>query len=105
ARVTKPSITVAARGSGTGHTEYRDYAFVPIVRLIVLTPNTDKINVEFLMHAIKNLTILRSGSAIPQLTVPMIKGYSIPIPEINKQLEIVEILNTLEIQLTEYSLK
>jgi type I restriction enzyme S subunit len=102
ARVLKPSITIAARGSGTGHTEYRDYAFVPIVRLIVLIPNTDVIHVEFLMHAIKTLTILRSGSAIPQLTVPMIKGYSIPIPQFDKQLEIVKLLNELELQLNEY---
>lgn len=102
ARVLKPSITIAARGSGTGHTEFRDYAFFPIVRLIVLIPNTDVIHVEFLMHAIKTLTILRSGSAIPQLTVPMIKGYSIPIPKFDKQLEIVKLLNELEVQLNEY---
>jgi type I restriction enzyme S subunit len=102
AKVTKPSITIAARGSGTGHTEYRDYPFVPIVRLIVLTPNTDKIEVEFLMYSIKNLTISRSGSAIPQLTVPMIKSYSIPVPRKVKQKEIVESLNQLEIELEEY---
>lgn len=101
-KVTKPSITVAARGSGTGHTEFRDYPFVPIVRLIVLTPNTEIVNVEFLMHAIKNLTISRSGSAIPQLTVPMIKGYSIPIPPKEIQTEIVENLNRLEIELNQY---
>ncbi len=103
ARVIKPSITVAARGSGTGHTEFRDYPFFPIVRLIVLTPNTDKINVEYLMYAIKNLTIQRSGSAIPQLTVPMIKGYSIPIPRLDEQLQIVKSLNELESQLNKYN--
>jgi type I restriction enzyme S subunit len=105
AKVNKPSITVAARGSGTGHTEFRDYPFVPIVRLIVLTPNIEIIDVEFLMHAIKNLTITRSGSAIPQLTVPMIKSYSIPIPSKEKQKEIVEILNQLEMELEEYRFK
>ncbi len=102
AKVTKPSITVAARGSGTGHTEYRDYPFVPIVRLIVLTPNTDKVEVEFLMYSIKNLTITRSGSAIPQLTVPMIKSYSIPVPSKKKQTEIIDNLNQLEIELEDY---
>lgn len=102
AKVIKPSITIAARGSGTGHTEYRDYPFVPIVRLIVLTPNDEVIDVEYLMHAIKSLTILRSGSAIPQLTVPMIKGYSIPVPSKLKQLDIVDTLNRLEITLESY---
>lgn len=102
AKVTEPSITVAARGSGTGHTEYRDYPFVPIVRLIVLTPNTEIVEVEFLMYAIKNLTIARSGSAIPQLTVPMIKSYSIPTPSKEKQIEIIENLNQLEFELNQY---
>jgi len=105
ARVTQPSITIAARGSGTGHTEYREYPFTPIVRLIVLTPNTEKINVEFLMYAIKNLTIMRSGSAIPQLTVPMIKGYSIPAPRLHEQVQIVDILNKLDVHLVEYKLR
>ncbi|KOH47012.1 restriction endonuclease subunit S [Sunxiuqinia dokdonensis] len=102
ARVTKPSITVAARGSGTGHTEYRDYPFVPIVRLIVLTPDTYVINAEFLMHAIKNLIIERSGSAIPQLTVPMMKSYSIPVPNKAKQIDVVQSLNQIELVLNDY---
>ena len=93
ARVLKPSVTVAARGSGTGHVEVRKAEFFPIVRLIVLTPNPDKMNVDFLYYAIKNLDILRSGSAIPQLTVPMMRSYSIPVPDISTQVEIVHRLH------------
>jgi len=81
ARVTEPSITIAARGSGTGHTELRNEPFFPIVRLIVLTPKTDIISLEFLKFSIQNLIITSSGSAIPQLTIPMIKGYSISFPK------------------------
>lgn len=103
ARVRKPSITVAARGSGTGHTEYRDYPFLPIVRLIVLTPDISKIEVEFLMYAIKSLVIERSGSAIPQLTVPMIKSYSIPVPNLAAQIQIVESLSKLDEYITGYT--
>ncbi|MCF8416950.1 MAG: restriction endonuclease subunit S [Crocinitomicaceae bacterium] len=105
ARVHKPSITVAARGSGTGHTEYRDYPFLPIVRLIVLTPDISKIEVEFLMYAIKSLVIERSGSAIPQLTVPMIKSYSIPVPNLVAQIQIVESLSKLDEYISGYILK
>jgi len=95
ARALKPSITVAARGSGTGHIELRRDPFLPIVRLIVLTPNEEKLTLEYLMHTIQNLDILRSGSAIPQLTVPMIKEYSIPVPAIIEQNQIVEKLEEL----------
>lgn len=104
ARVTQPSITIAARGSGTGHTKYRDYPFLPIVRLIVLIPDKEIINPKYLMHAIKTLTIVRSGSAIPQLTVPMIKGYSIPVPDLEKQSNIVDSLKDLQDELDKYDI-
>ena len=94
-RVHKPSITIAARGSGTGHTEIRYEPFFPIVRLIVLTPNTALITLEFLKLAVQNLVILSNGSAIPQLTIPMIKEYSIPLPTIPEQQDIVNKLDEL----------
>ncbi len=97
ARVTEPSITIAARGSGTGHTVLRNESFFPIVRLIVLTPKTDIISLEFLKFSIQNLIITSSGSAIPQLTIPMIKGYSISFPKsIEEQNKIVYQLEALE---------
>jgi len=96
ARVTKPSITISARGSGTGHTEIRFENYLPIVRLIVLIPNLSLINLEFLKYSIDNLDILRSGSAIPQLTVPMIKEYNLPLPSLKEQDEIVEKLSILQ---------
>jgi type I restriction enzyme S subunit len=96
ARVTKPSITISARGSGTGHTEIRFDKYLPIVRLIVLIPNLSLINLEFLKHSIDNLDILRSGSAIPQLTVPMIKEYNLPLPSLEQQKIIVQKLTILQ---------
>ncbi len=97
-RVNAPSITIAARGSGTGHTEIRYEPFFPIVRLIVLTPNTDMVTLEFLKFSVQNLDILSSGSAIPQLTIPMIKEYSVPLPSIPKQKTIVQKLDSLSVE-------
>ena len=95
ARVTKPSVTISARGSGTGHTELRIENYLPIVRLIVCIPETTKITLEFLKFSIDNLEIMRSGSAIPQLTVPMIKDYSILLPTLKEQKAIVRQLDAL----------
>ena len=95
ARVTKNCVTIAARGSGTGHTELRNEQFLPIVRLIVCIPDTKQISTEFLKYTIDNLVIQRSGSAIPQLTVPMIKGYKIPVPPIDEQKAIIEYAENL----------
>ncbi|MCZ2129604.1 MAG: restriction endonuclease subunit S [Bacteroidia bacterium] len=98
ARVKKPCVTIAARGSGTGHTELRNEHFLPIVRLIVCIPDTEQISNEFLKYTIDNLVIQRSGSAIPQLTVPMIKDYKIPVPSIEEQKLIIEKAETLKQQ-------
>jgi len=95
ARVLKHSVTIAARGSGTGHTELRKESFYPIVRLIVVIPNSEIMDLQFLKHSIDNLDILRSGSAIPQLTVPMMKAYKISYPSIIEQKKIVQRLNIL----------
>ncbi len=95
-RANKPSITIAARGSGTGHIELREEPFLPIVRLIVLTPKEDIVSLEYLKHALQTLDILRSGSAIPQLTVPMIKEYSIPVPDFDVQQKVVYELRELD---------
>lgn len=98
ARVTRPCVTIAARGSGTGHTELRNENFLPIVRLIVCIPDTKQISTQFLKYTIDNLVIQRSGSAIPQLTVPMIKDYRIPVPSTEEQSLIVEKAETLKRQ-------
>jgi type I restriction enzyme S subunit len=95
ARVLKPSVTISARGSGTGHTELRKESFYPIVRLIVVVPNSEIIDLQFLKHSIDNLDILRSGSAIPQLTVPMMKKYIISYPSIEEQEKLVLKLDAL----------
>lgn len=96
ARVTKPCVTIAARGSGTGHTELRNNSFLPIVRLIVCISDPKQISNEFLKYTIDNLVIKRSGSAIPQLTVPMIKEYELPVPTIEEQNQIIEKVDLLK---------
>ena len=53
------------------------------------------INLQFLKYIIDDLDILRSGSAIPQLTVPMIKKYNILIPNLSTQVKLVENLDSL----------
>ncbi|MBT6972566.1 MAG: hypothetical protein HOA04_05630, partial [Euryarchaeota archaeon] len=84
------------------HTEIRNEHFFPIVRLIVLIPNTEKISLKFLKFSIQNLVITRSGSAIPQLTVPMIKKYHLNLPEIKTQKSIENMLEDLSNQSNQF---
>ena len=93
--VTEPAVTVAARGAGTGFVCYRKYPYVPIVRLLTLIPNED-VDAHFLYYRLKKNFIKGDGSAIPQLTVPMIKKERITLPSISTQQKIAKILSSLD---------
>ena len=92
ARVKLPSITVSARGT-IGYTAIRKEPFVPIVRLITVTPIPELIDIHYLYYAIKNFNFTGSGTSIPQLTVPMIKQCTFPLPTLGKQHEIAVVLD------------
>jgi type I restriction enzyme S subunit len=84
ARVTKPSITVSARGT-LGFTAIRTEPFFPIVRLIVLVPDDEKITLSFLYHAISGMDFGNTGTSIPQLTVPNFKESKLRLPGLQTQ--------------------
>jgi len=92
AKVVKPSITVSARGT-IGYSEIRNEPFFPIVRLIVLTPNNEVVNLKYLQYLVSSMDFKNSGTSIPQLTVPMIKKYVSAIPPLEEQQQIVAILD------------
>lgn len=91
--VDEECITVSARGT-IGFCCVRKTPFVPIVRLITIMPQKN-IKTDFLLHAIRNVTIEKNGVTIPQLTVPMIKNIAIPVPPIEEQERIVGELDCL----------
>ncbi len=94
-RVNEPSVTIAARGSGTGLVIKRKGAYLPIVRLIVVIPNTF-ISVDYLYFALQTIRIKSNGAAIPQLTVPVVKQYRICYPpNITEQQRIAAHLDAL----------
>jgi len=78
ARIIKPSITISARGT-IGYCVLRNQPFVPIIRLIAVTPKIDGSSV-FFYHSIKNLVFENSGSVQQQLTVPQISSLNIVFP-------------------------
>ncbi|MBG6241315.1 MAG: restriction endonuclease subunit S [Candidatus Symbiopectobacterium sp. Dall1.0] len=110
AKIHSPSLTISARGT-IGWTSYRETPFFPIVRLLVLTPKT-QLNLKYAYYFMKMIEgdykVPKTG--IPQLTKPMLKDITIPIPCPSKpekslaiQSEIVRILDsftTLTAELT-----
>jgi type I restriction enzyme S subunit len=94
ARVTKPSVTVSARGT-LGFSAIRNEPFLPVVRLIVLTPNEDLIDLSFLHYTVLGMDFENTGTSIPQLTVPNFKDLSIYLPPLAKQKELVLALDSI----------
>jgi len=91
-KVNEPSLTISARGT-IGYSEIREPNYLPIVRLIVLIPNTDIVMVKYLKYFLDSIDISNTGSSIPQLTVPMIREYKIPIMPLEEQHRIVSIID------------
>lgn len=73
-----PSITVSARGT-IGYAVLRTKPFVPIIRLLVLTPYHSE-DIKFLDEAVKRIGFKNSGSVQQQLTVPQISKINIIYP-------------------------
>lgn len=85
----KQSVTVSARGT-IGYSVMRNRPFVPIIRLITITPN-NSYEAKFLHESIKLLEFDNSGSVQRQLTVPQISSLKILMPDT----EILKIYHSL----------
>lgn len=72
------SITVAARGT-IGYCERRLMPFVPIIRLLAITPKEDVAYI-YLHQVIRGMKFKKNGSVQQQLTVPEISFIEIPYP-------------------------
>lgn len=94
-KVEGPCVTVSARGTIGYHT-VRDGKFTPIVRLVTIVPDISKITVEYLNYVLDITEVGSSGGSIPQLTVPKIKDVEIPVPPLEEQQRIVDILDRFD---------
>lgn len=72
------SITVAARGT-IGYCERRLKPFVPIIRLLAITPKDEGAYI-YLHQVIRGMKFKKNGSVQQQLTVPEISFIEIPYP-------------------------
>ena len=93
--VSVPAVTIAARGAGIGFVAFRPRPFVPIVRLITLITNRLAVP-QFLYYYLIHSKISGDGSAIPQITVPMVKKEKVQLPGLFIQRKIVKVLSSLD---------
>lgn len=88
-RVTKPSISISARGS-IGFTCIHKEPFFPIVRLVVAIPHNNIIDIKYFKYALDALNIGNTGSVIPQLTIPNFSNCYLKVPSFVDQQKIVK---------------
>ncbi len=93
AKISKPAVTVAARGT-IGRAEYRNYEYFPVVRLLTIIPiDSNFLNTKFLYYCLQGKKYKLPVSGIPQLTIPKMLEIKIPVPPLPVQAEIVRILD------------
>ncbi|MFK5975407.1 MAG: restriction endonuclease subunit S [Sulfurovum sp.] len=88
-KVEEKCVTVSARGT-IGYSVLRDEKFYPIVRLIIVIPQKDKILAKYMEIIFNKIGFKGNGAGVPQLTVPQISSIKIPLPPLNIQEEIVK---------------
>lgn len=97
AKIEEPAVTVAARGT-IGYAEYRDYPFYPIIRLLTAIPK-DKtvVNTKYLYYCLQGKRYSIPMGGIPQLTAPELKKVEIPIPSLDVQNRLVDVLDNFDV--------
>lgn len=96
--IKEPSVTVSARGT-IGYVQERLEPYVPIVRLITITPKENEILLKYLKYVLEDAYFKNTGAQTPQLTVPKIKKIKIPVPDIDEQKRIIEKILPLEAEI------
>ena len=66
------------------------------MRLIVATPDTERIKLKYLYGVLKQTEFQQSGKTIPQLTVPMVRDVKIPVPPLEVQQKIIDECEAIE---------
>lgn len=95
ARVEQECITISARWT-IGFPIERKEPFYPIIRLLVLIPKKHLAINKYLVFSIKKLDLHQFWATTPQLTVPQISNFKIPLPPLELQKQIVSQIETIE---------
>jgi len=93
-RITQPCVTIAARGT-IGYSALRMKPFYPVIRLICAIP-CEVVDVKYLFYILQMTAFKTPRTGIPQLTIPMVRCYPIPVPPLEIQKKIVSILDRFD---------
>ena len=92
-RVNRRAVTFSSIGT-IGCPTLREPNFTPIIRLKVLYPNDKNlVTVKYIKYALETIEFESQKSSVPNINADMIKRIRIPVPPLEVQNEIVQILD------------
>ena len=95
-KIDKDAVVVSSIGANTGTVYFRKAFFTPIIRLKVLIPKNDDLNIRFLFHTLSNKKIESKSSSMPNMNADEIKNLTFALPSISIQNKIVEVLDNFD---------
>lgn len=95
-QIGQDAVVISSIGANTGAVYFRKANFTPIIRLKVLTPKNNDINIRYLFYYLSNKKIESKSSSVPNMNSNEIKQLSIEIPPIEVQERIVKVLDNFD---------
>ena len=95
-RIDRDAVVISSIGANTGSVYFRKAFFTPIIRLKVIVPKDDSLDMRFLYHAMSATKIASKSSSVPNMNASEIKALSLPMPDIEEQKRVAGILDKFD---------
>ena len=96
-RIDKDAVCISSIGANTGAVFFYKKNFTPIIRLKVLVPKNDNLNIRYLYHIATTLNFVsKNNGGIPNMNANDVKKHIIPVPPLEEQERIVAILDKFD---------
>ena len=95
-KIDRDAVVISSIGANTGAVYYRKAFFTPIIRLKVVMPKDNQLSSRFLFHVLSATAIKSKSSSVPNMNANEIKAIKIPVPPLDVQNRIVNVLNNFE---------
>ena len=95
-KIDRDAVVISSIGANTGAVYYRKAFFTPIIRLKVVMPKDNQLSSRFLFHVLSATAIKSKSSSVPNMNANEIKAIKIPVPPLDVQNRIVNVLDNFE---------
>lgn len=95
-KVNTDAVCISSIGANAGAVFFHKANFTPIIRLKVIIPTDNNVNIRYLYHAVSVIKFRSKKSSVPNMSANDIKKQKIPLPPLSEQERIVSILDRFD---------